>query len=91
MIDDDVTSCDHHVIPPQMVDKGDSVDVKYTGWLFENGIGKVRMSLHHDDVILMTLFCLRNLTAMLTLIVASNSNWVKAKSSRYVGESSSSI
>jgi FK506-binding protein 15 len=22
------------------VDKGDSVDVKYTGWLFENGIGK---------------------------------------------------
>ena len=56
MIDDDVMSCDHYVIPPQTVDKGDSVDVKYTGWLFDNGIGKVRVSLHHNDVVLMTVF-----------------------------------
>ena len=33
-------SCESHVIL-QTVDKGDSVDVKYTGWIFDNGIGKV--------------------------------------------------
>ena len=43
--------CDGHVI--QTVDRGDSVDVRYTGWLFENnGIGKVSLALHHNDVII---------------------------------------
>lgn len=43
---DDIT-----VMFQQTVDKGDSVDVKYTGWLFDNGIGKVSLALHHYYII----------------------------------------
>lgn len=39
------------LLSPQTVDKGDSVDVKYTGWIFDNGIGKVSLPLHHNYII----------------------------------------